>query len=950
MMKKSNIKRLALSVMAASLLVVSAVGVTYSWIDDVKLVEFQNDSVTDNNAPLKTGVDINANINITSKENTINLGNILSSSDTTYQYQENATSPTKNHIRYDTDPANTAKNPKWNSNNNSGINEKKGYFYESGGMHLSGCYSDGETFYFPQRADNTNTILGYRVGNKDDENVNYISFTAKVSSPDANIDFWFKQEPVVKVHGQDSPINHARYAITVDGQSHVYSNTGSAQTCNSAMDGLESVSGVRKTAVYTYNNKENTTASRGKNSNTLFSIKKGATVLMNVKIWMEDGFDANAVDIDFQLVSSWTDTRKIRILDRTTNNDGASWINNHSAKLYLTCPEILNAYAKEIYTSPTVANWSSISSNTQYSFASVAPFYELTLDSGSTDSYTANVPLAYNNEDLVLYRCSSSGWNNGEHTGKTGDYGVSYWNWWKTTLPNSYKDETYTLYGSSLDNVAKSEFPDVEENYKGYGTWGAVEEIKVYSHFYETDYATMSTDGVGSRLFVRDHSDEDTSKEIYTYVMYRANNNTDTPWRVYVPASSSKIQFYYHLGDTKATWGYKSWGGENPQRRPLKSTGLYQKNSTVYHFARHYGGNKGWGYWEGADTVYLIKSSFLSSSNTTAHAYMFDSVSGTVFLKVNSDWAADSAQFAAYFWKDSTNSGDVRMTKISSDTYMAVTPSGSWNKVMFKRYNADYSSLWNQTVDLDYNDNVNGRLYTLTGKDGNNYNGSWGDREKSPYSGETLTRLKNTSGADVSYTWDGGTKTAEVWKTGSPCVYGKIIFNNGYGGDNAAVGVNKTGNLNLFPGCFYQVDGSKWYGSLDDKGRDASETGGDDSGGGGGGTDQSGGTIAGYTQSTDFTVQIAGQTYNVKTNGTDFKVEVTMAEGANWTTFQKNGVNFGNEKSGQSYDAKDGMDLYLSNSYSNNVNIRTQSAGSFIISFKWENDNTIKITSTLKKS
>ena len=835
-MKNVKNKKLALGVVALILAALTAVSMTYAWIDDVKLVEFDNDSLSDNRAPLKTGVDINSTVNITKDDNTINLGNLLENSDLTVSTGEGQRTEVK-HDLTNTEKAN--------------INKKKGYFYESGGMHLSPCYSDGETFYFERQSNQQSNQISYREGNKDDENVNYISYTVKVTSPDANVDFWFKSIPSIAVANSENLISNARIAITTDGNSHVYSSTGLANTIsNSAM---VPVSGVRRFSSYTYNDESNKTVARGENSNTLFSVKKGSTVILNIKIWLESGFDTSieASDIDLQLVSSWAYTRKITILDRTTSNTGSSWIRNGTATLFLTCPAVLEENAKKIYNNPGVDNWKQIPGTTGYE---KAPFYQLALDSGTTDTYSVNVPLVYCNEEMILYRCSAQGWNsNANDAAQRSDYNVYCWNWWKSSLPNTFKDETYTLYGSSQDNVAKQEFNDVTENYKGYGTWGPVEEISVYSHYGNTDYASHNTEGAGSRLFVRDHSDEDTSGEIYTFVMHRENNNSDTPWKAYIPATSSKIQFYYHLGNATGTWGYKSWNEENPQRRPLKSTGLYASNSTVYHFAQNYGTDQGWGYWEGADTVYLIKSSFLSQDSTVAHAYMF-----------------------------------------------------------------------NSTTD-----------------------------KKEAYPGETLTRLKDTSNNDVSYTWDGGTKTTGVWYTGSPRVYKKIVFNNGYGGD---IGVDKTGDLNLFPGCFYQVDGSKWYGSLDDVGRAASatETGGDSGGGSGGGTDIGGGSMDGFTEPTKFVFKINGKEYDVKTDGTTYKVRLSLTAGDNWTTVLKKEGNYptyGNGQSGQYYETKSNMDLYLTTANSSDFSIRTASSGNFIAAFQCDNgnQNTIKITSILKE-
>lgn len=846
-MKKFNFKNrkhIALSLVAFILIMMMTVGVTYSWIDDAKQVQISTIDDADNKTPLKTGVDINAKVSVTKKTNTINLGNMLKDEDTKY------TEDDKSHLRYDGSDS----SKKYDKDN---IKAKKGYFYESGDMHLSGCYSDGEYFYFPK------SNGSYREGNKDDENVNYISFTTQVSSPYADVDFWFKNQPKIYKHGTSTAISQARYAVSVNGQSHVYSSSGSATTCSvsssGTITGTTGVSGVRKTSAYTYNHDDNTTDSLGKNSNVLFSIKKGDTVNVTIKIWIENdsNFDTSitASDINMELVSSWAYTRKITIVDRTTNGSGTSWIDDDSAKLYVTIPSFLEDRTD------SVANWNSITASDDYSI----PFVEInnsTYKHTDTDSesvtynyYELNIPLVFNNAEMVIYRSQS--WNVGNHSGQTNDHGVTYWNWWRTYLPNTYTSATYTIYGSSMDEVAHNRFGDsAPQTFKGYGTWGGVEHIKVYSHYGSTDYASKSN---GANLFVRDHSDEATSGEIYTYVMYRADNGTSTPWQVYLPKSSALIQFHYYLNDsTKGTWGYKSWSEENRQQRPLASSGLYDSDSTEYHFAQNYGTDQGWGYWEGADTVYLIKSSFLSDNSITPHAYMF---------------------------------------------------TGSTNQ--------------------------------------------------SAYPGPALSRLKDTSNNYVSYTWNGGQYTAQVWKLadGVCRVYKNIIFNNGdsNGGGDDQIGVKKTGTLNLFPGCFYQVDGSHWYGSLTDTGRSASES--TDSGSGGGSSGDSGSdSISGYTVDSGFTVQLNGNTYTVYTNSSEseFKVRLPLTAGNNWTTFQKNSLNYGLNASGQEYSVpkSSGLNIYLVKGISNNISLKASSAGNYIVTFTYDNGNTntIKIDSAVIES
>lgn len=928
-MKKSNKKTLVLSVVAFVLILMSLVSFTYSWIDDIKLVEFQNADVADG-APLKAGTDINATVKITKTENEINLGNMIKPSDITiqnYEYDEGYTAP---HATYPRNEEEATKQQEF-------IDKNKGYFYESGDMHLSPCYSNGETFYF-QRQNQT----GYREGNKDDENVNYISFTVKVSSPDATTDFWFDSVPTIQgKNASGGNVNvsaKARYAIIVDGECHVYSNGGTALTCNSGMTGTEAVSGVRTTAAYTYGNSANTTAERGANSNTLFTVQKGSTVNMTVKIWLEGGFDTNctASNINLKLISSWAKTRKIWIDDKTTGGAGESWLNNDSAKLYVTFPVFLAEKASSPSDWPNVTN---------------GPFYPITVDSTSHKGYI-EVPLVYNNEKMILYRCNNSqiGWNNSTNATQRSEYNVYCWNWWETTTPNTYEDSTYTLYGGSKDSTAKGYFGYSNDwvTDKGYGTWGAVEEINVYSHYSGTDYATK---GDNRALYIVDYSDEDASGETYIYEMSRADNGDSTPWKTYVPATSSKIQFRYFSSSNK-TWGYKSWyenaNSFNPQRRPLASTGLYANNSTVYHFAREFGGDKGWGYWNGADKVYLIKKGFLGYKDVL-NAHMFDKQD--VFLKTNSTWRSDNAVMSVYCWNGSSNTGWLSMSKISDDTYYAPI-SGSWTNVLFARRNPnDWNTIWNKTSDLTYNE---GQVYDVD-------NNSWSEYKKSNFPGAQLSAMTYQSGSSIGqyvYKHYSG-YNSQVFESGTACVYNRVKFSGSY--DTNGTNRVQSNNLNLFPGCFYEpgesnTDAGKWYGALNDTGREAS-SGGESGGGGGGdsGTDIGGGSMDGFTYSSGgFVFNVGGTNYTAYANqaGTQFKVKVTsLSPGTHLTTVNKSGTYYKNGASYTVYDTKANVDLYLSTVHSNDFAIRNYSSGNFIITFQYDNGNTgtIKITSILKE-
>lgn len=835
-------KVIALSVVALVLASLVVFGLTtYAWIDDVKLVEFNNDDLAKNSAPLKTGVDINGAINITKGNSTVDLGNMLENSDITY------TDNGQTHIKYDTATANGTKNPDMDD-----INEKKGYFYESGGMHLSPCYSDGETFYFKRQGQ-----TGYREGNKDDENVNYISFTTKVSSPDANVDFWFEDVPTVKVHGTQTVIPNARFAITVDGSLHVYSPNGSANTINNSA--VSAISGVRKTSAYTFGNEDNVTTDRGLNSNTLFSIKRGDTVNLNIKIWLEESnnFDSSITlsDINLNLVSSWAYTREIHIVDRTTTNSKKSWLNDNSATMFLTCPSVLTEYAGNVYNNPTVDRWDDLDSDYPY-----APFYQLTKDTSLSTAdynvYKVTIEMVYNTEEMIIYRCNSSGWNNGNHTGKTGDHGVNYWNWWKSYIPETFDTAVYTLYGGSHDNYAAAVVTDdsKKETYLGYGTWGAVEEISVDPGYHGVNWAEYAAN---NNVYIRDYTDDATSGETYVHSMYW-DDDVDL-WTAVIPKSSSLIQFLYTQSSSiKGCYGYNSYNGDNPQMRP--------EGSVKYHFTfKNDKDNNvnGIGYWKGANHIYLIADGdFLNK--TTLDTYLFYKYK---------HW--DNGNGSDVTWENKAFPGTV-MTEIA------------------EKYQTTYT------------------VYQSDELDDSNSKNMYPDRSKSN---------------------DGDTRYQVPLDT-------TVVF-------NAGSSTTQTANLVLYPGCYYDPATNTWLGSLHGTGRPAANSGGS-GGGNSGGSDETGGSMSGYNTSTDFVFKINGTSYTVYTNGTDYKVSIPLSAGENWTTVLKGSTNFGNGQSGQSYNVRDGMDLYLSNSYNNNFSLKANTSGTFIASFKWENTNTIKITSVLK--
>ena len=704
-MKKSNKKTLVLSVVAFVLILMSLVSFTYSWIDDIKLVEFQNADVADG-APLKAGTDINATVKITKTENEINLGNMIKPSDITiqnYEYDEGYTAP---HATYPRNEEEATKQQEF-------IDKNKGYFYESGDMHLSPCYSDGETFYFERKGDS-----GYREGNKDDENVNYISFTAKVSSPDANVDFWFESLP--SIQGFDESGNavdvsaNARYSLTVDGECHVYSPSGEAQTCNADMTDTTDVIGTRQTSVYTYGNTDNTTEARGQNSNTLFSIKRGNTVYLTVKIWLEDGGDLSSVvtsNINLNLVSSWAYKRDITIVDYTSSckyisstdsSSDSSWLGDQP--LYFTLPDVLDEMGSKMSPARDVLSWDKIPN---------APFYNVKVESdnvkiGTTDDghkyfKVKNIPLVYNNERMMLFR-ENDGWYTGNYTTSKDNYKVLCYNWWSTYLPNTYTNDVYRIYGGSHDNYAKRYFPSTVDNkcetFQGYGTWGNLIKIQVDgrtkaistsnddSNVKEEVYSdNIAYKGSNSSedLYICDYSDKATTGEVYVHGM--SYEQSEECWFAYVPESSSLLQFYYHKSDTeKGYFGYNSWDGDNPQQRPKSVTKYF-----LTHRMKHSGKYDGIGYWQGEDKIYLLKNGNIGTADNV-HAYMYRCVGDDHYdynsggapgltMEATGDYDPRSPETPIYYVSsiDTANEHQVDREDNNPGYYHFVTFAGKWD-------------------------------------------------------------------------------------------------------------------------------------------------------------------------------------------------------------------------------------------------------------------------------
>lgn len=407
-------RNLILVAVALILVVVTAVGTSVSWIEEVSQVEFSSDD---------------------GQQTPHHIGNNILKSDMTIQ---NSRSVANSEIQL------------------------KEYFNESGAMHLSPCYSDGDNFYFPVE----NQSNKYRVGTKDDANVNYLSATFRVKSEGASTVYWFeksegKSSYVTFKKGASTNTNlqqALRCSVTVDGSTSVYAlnSTGEFYTVENNVPTRKSGRIMDEYAYYqeqfNADKTSNTTANnafanqgpdknnKNLNGNTLFSVNaydlatRTGVKTVTVKLWLEyqEGGVAAAdlSDINLNLVSSWAKMRRIYIKDETIdeidngNSTGAHWLTTQNT--------------------PTL-HWA-LQDN-------VSVHFEKDGNAGNAQLQYFDIPAVYSNTPVYMCRCNN-GWNQGSRTLN----GVTCWDQYTTTFPNSYHSETYTVYTKifgTWDSVAR---------------------------------------------------------------------------------------------------------------------------------------------------------------------------------------------------------------------------------------------------------------------------------------------------------------------------------------------------------------------------------------------------------------------------------------------------------------------------------------------------------------
>lgn len=352
------------------------------------------------------------------------------------------------------------------------------YFNQSGDMHLSPCYSDGENFYFPIE-NGTNNATGYRIGTKDDANVNYLSVTFRVQSIGAATAYWFEktgntpyvsfknktgvnpqtQEPIyadVSSSDNNTLSKYLRCSITVDGATNVYciddSNTPGYQKSYTTIENNATTTKTgRSVEEYSYydeewnsdgtsktsnSSKPNQGAGSNLNGNTLFTVNKfdtnepaATTKTVTFKLWLEAGTyedeggarisDVDLSSIHLNMVSGWEKTRRIYVVDNTIDQWDTG-LNAYTGSNWLTSNNATLHWA--IKGNEQNAHWNKIA------------------NIGNVKKQYFDIPAVYNNTACYLYRCNN-GWNRGN-----GQSPLSYWDRYETVFPNTFHSETYAVY------------------------------------------------------------------------------------------------------------------------------------------------------------------------------------------------------------------------------------------------------------------------------------------------------------------------------------------------------------------------------------------------------------------------------------------------------------------------------------------------------------------------
>lgn len=380
------------------------------------------------------------------------------------------------------------------------------YFRAAGGVHLASASSaDGENIFFPIKKSDVSDFNAnsYRCADVNDKNVNYIDFSFNVKVDETfnanHAEFYLDQLPKITIGGEVDSKNLVRMAITdTDTQETVVcgSKVSTVNVVNTA-DGKVVPEKVHAFSDFVVSSESEPTE--------LFSVDKGSSKTINIKVWLQDDKAATAyagktVSISgVNIVTQNKKGNKVYFVDRTVND--------------------------------TVKNWTK----------------------GVTFQQGDNTPVTMKfNENSHTYSCEYTPAEENTVVKFTSEGGVT----WTTNMRslNSGESMYYTAYGNHNSSNA------------GYGTWGEVIEISVSSE--TTADVLPDTGNVSSVYMVPNQGDTnskvrmpftaDNKKWVGYIAKEKANNmtfsftNNGNTYKIPAPNRGNSTHFVV----TSATTGY----------------------------------------------------------------------------------------------------------------------------------------------------------------------------------------------------------------------------------------------------------------------------------------------------------------------------------------------------------------------------------------------------------
>ena len=208
--------------------------------------------------------------------------------------------------------------------------------------------------------------------------------------------------------------------------------------------------------------------------------------------------------------------------------------------------------------------------------------------------------------------------------------------------------------------------------------------------------------------------------------------------------------------------------------------------------------------WDGTKNQYTVKDGTWDKGGGTWSAVTYSDK--VVYLKPNSNWKTDNAQFMAYAFDNCSNNEWISMTEIgcAGDYYTCTIPA-KYNKVIFARMNPERSNnnfdnnvCWNKTNDLTTpkDDKV---LFTVTDW----RTGSWGTYSAPQYA----ITIANGTGGTVTVKQGANTITSGNEVNLNAVITATLAANDGYSKGTAKIKIGDNAEADLVEGQEYTICG-----------------------------------------------------------------------------------------------------------------------------------------------